>query len=440
MTSTFPLPSEPADLLPSSSGVSANPPSNTGLQLHTGQWDKDFLFSPACSEDTVFVDISSVLAVTSASEEIPDNISPTYQNTCTTSRFESRIDWLQGIFSSGLEEIVNEFSELFSTSFTLVDESFTSGQRYERYHVSTCGIKILHSDKARHLVIIPGKPLATLNFVSYCRLLFFLSYHDFQCTRIDCTVDDFLKLVRPRDIYERVAIPHNYKGLRSYDFRTHFTGKSGSEAGDTLYLGSSSGNKRMTIYDKFIESEGEINSVRYESRFRDEAGHIVFIEIINYLASDESDSQGFSQCLSSLCFGICDFIDRSANPCVSRCPRLRIYQILIDICGYCRLPYPKKVDDIKRKVNWMVATWKRSLAIIDTLSASFELTYFIDTLIEKGHDCLTRRDIDYCKKFSDFDVSGYLYSQFGYERKTIDSEGFFQRTSKRYYEGVHATA
>lgn len=436
MTTVFsPSPghSNSSSFAPLSSCVSSNPPSNTGLKCQLKHWSTDYLFSPASFEPTFFLDISNVLPDSSTVPEHSDDVSSTYSDFPTTSRFESRIDWLQGIVPCSPEEIVNEFSSLFDTSFTLIDEPFTSGQKYERYHVSVCGIKVLHSDKARHLVIIPGKPIGSLNYTNYCRLFFFLSFHDFQCTRIDCTVDDFMKLVRPRDIYERVAVPRNYKGLRSYDFRTRSNGKLGSEAGDTLYLGSPSGNKRMTIYDKFIESDGQINSVRYESRFKDEAGNIVFTELVNYLASSSCHSEGLAQCISSLCFGICDFIDRSASSNVSKCPRLLIYQILIDICGYCRLPYPKKIDDIKKKINWMVATWKRSLAIIDTLTASFELTYFIDTLIEKGHESLSHRDIAYSKKYSDFDVSSYLYSQFGYERKTIDAEGFFERTSKQYY-------
>ena len=81
-----------------------------------------------------------------------------------------------------------------------------------------------------------------------------------HCTlsRIDLCLDDFTKTFRPHDYLrwlEAGHISHNFKA------RAFFVAANG---GETLYFGKMRSDKFLRIYDKFIESDGAVDSVRYE--------------------------------------------------------------------------------------------------------------------------------------------------------------------------------
>lgn len=81
-----------------------------------------------------------------------------------------------------------------------------------------------------------------------------------HCTlsRIDLCFDDFTKTFRPHDYLkwlEAGNISHNFKA------RAFFVAASGAE---TLYFGKMRSDKFLRIYDKFLESDGAVDSVRYE--------------------------------------------------------------------------------------------------------------------------------------------------------------------------------
>lgn len=77
-------------------------------------------------------------------------------------------------------------------------------------------------------------------------------------SRIDLCFDDFDKTFRPHDYLHWLDaghVSHNFKA------RAFFVAASGAE---TLYFGKMRSDKFLRIYDKFLESDGAVDSVRYE--------------------------------------------------------------------------------------------------------------------------------------------------------------------------------
>lgn len=79
-----------------------------------------------------------------------------------------------------------------------------------------------------------------------------------QLSRIDLCLDDYTKMFRPHDYeawFTQGIISHNFSS------RAFFHSSNGAE---TLYFGKMRSDKFLRIYDKFLESNGKIDSVRYE--------------------------------------------------------------------------------------------------------------------------------------------------------------------------------
>lgn len=91
------------------------------------------------------------------------------------------------------------------------------------------------------------------------QLFSILKYRQCSCSRIDLCFDDYTKTFRPSNY-----IAWWFSGSIRSHFRKIQTASSGREVGNTFYLGSRSTGRYLRIYDKDVESNGEIDAVRYE--------------------------------------------------------------------------------------------------------------------------------------------------------------------------------
>lgn len=79
-----------------------------------------------------------------------------------------------------------------------------------------------------------------------------------HCSRIDLAFDDYSETFRPKNY-----ISWFYMGNLRTKFRKIQTAGSLHETGHTFYLGDRK-KKMLRVYDKDVESDGEIDAVRYE--------------------------------------------------------------------------------------------------------------------------------------------------------------------------------
>lgn len=95
-------------------------------------------------------------------------------------------------------------------------------------------------------------------------LFTFLRGRNCKFSRIDMAFDDFKKAFRP-SYYAKKWLEHLIQ-TPVHDNNVMFWGSD--ETGGTMYFGSlKKRNKLLRIYDKFIESDGEIDSIRYEFEY-----------------------------------------------------------------------------------------------------------------------------------------------------------------------------
>lgn len=89
-----------------------------------------------------------------------------------------------------------------------------------------------------------------------------------RLSRLDLAYDDFSKTFRPLDFNKWMCNRQIVSRSKKWGFISSAR-ENGTFYGDTFYLGSRSG-KYLRIYDKDIESGGEIDSIRYELELHSE--------------------------------------------------------------------------------------------------------------------------------------------------------------------------
>lgn len=91
--------------------------------------------------------------------------------------------------------------------------------------------------------------------------------HHCRLSRIDITFDDFSKKYRPKYYYDKLyehRLRTYFKTSRQADTVIPMEICGSDMSGMTFYLGSRKSDRFLRIYDKFLQSKGEIDAVRYE--------------------------------------------------------------------------------------------------------------------------------------------------------------------------------
>lgn len=107
-------------------------------------------------------------------------------------------------------------------------------------------------------------------------------------SRIDICFDDFTKSYKPSYYYKKFL-----NGCLVTKMRTVKMVHSGDGKGETFYLGDRR-KKMLRIYDKSVESGGEIDAIRYELELHANSAKAFFVHVID---SKESEISVFGDCL-----------------------------------------------------------------------------------------------------------------------------------------------
>jgi len=189
------------------------------------------------------------------------------------------IDWLGITFTpEGINDIhtprKNQFRDLvtFAASIALgcdprdwVDMDQTM-MGYRRVMQGPGGARILYDyPGADHFhVVFSGKSCALVSETRMRSWIKFAIGHHGKASRIDVKLDDYDYIVVPSDVLRAIQGPDVVTHARRY--MTQQGGNVGSDemTGHTVYLGQPSSRQRLRVYDKGLESGGQIMAIRWE--------------------------------------------------------------------------------------------------------------------------------------------------------------------------------
>jgi len=203
-------------------------------------------------------------------------------------------------------------------------------------------------------VSFPGK---ACQLAGQERLVSFLRYslgHGGKPTRCDTVMDDYQRVVSPAQVLE---------ALQGLDAVTHaqqvFTVQGttvGSKelTGATVYLGAPGSRQRLRVYDKGLESDGEIDAVRWELQSRKEAAETMAVALAY---------QDWGQVMASRLVGFVDFRDAGSYADVERRERLPWFQGLVGLIRKASAYLPKVPRTVEQVVEWIDRSIGPSLAV-----------------------------------------------------------------------------
>lgn len=169
---------------------------------------------------------------------------------------------------------------------------------------------------------LPGKACQIAGDRRLRHLLNFALAHGGKATRCDINIDDYDRRIIPGEVEVALQgadpVTHARKGLVQRGFDVG----SSDLTGQTVYLGQPSSRQRLRVYDKGLESRGEMDCVRWELQSRHEAAD----SLIRLLADPKKQ---WSPVVASRLVSFVDFRDASAHSEVEKRPRLAWYERLI---------------------------------------------------------------------------------------------------------------
>lgn len=388
-------------------------------------------------------------------------------------RFTSRCDWLQGTFKYDSLDALRMFqmrmAEIFQDDWGENLGSFTSGIKFDDSVRSKFKIIMaweLPDPENKWKVplgwlCIPGSAIGRLMTDKNLDNLLFLFdlldtgrilphseckvIREWKATRLDTTIDDFEKRVRPKDLLP-IAEKGNYSGFKCNGHLNKITQKWQSprlvyqqstkcdpnkdgevDWAATLHFGSPQSDKSLNIYDKYLESEGKIDSVRWEVRWKDEYAHVRFRRIVECLRNSPEELPFL---LASLTTGAIDFIDRHhstskrAATRVAECPRYAFWQEFLDCLGCTRIPISAPEITVEKVVNWINYQVATPLFSLSKICGMDELMEAIERIRDNAEPRVKRRHQNFIQQgiADKFDIHKHLDIQFAKYRKSTDSE------------------
>lgn len=193
---------------------------------------------------------------------------------------------------------------------------------------------------------IPGKPLNHVRAEELHKFIRYIRLHNYTPTRFDWAIDDYDRTLSLDDVSNSCQ-DDDYKGANCYsDWKTKRRGKIAK--GRTIYIGSFQSDKLVRIYDKNEESNGEINSIRYEVQWRGAYAAHAF-----NLFSATSDIEKATKAVSDVALGAVTFIHRTNNV-VSRCDMVQYWANFISRVGEsCKMSVRRLQPLISDKKRWI---------------------------------------------------------------------------------------
>lgn len=229
-------------------------------------------------------------------------------------------------------------------------------------------------------VSVSGQVFRSMTLDQQLCLLLYIKEFEGRLTRIDLRIDDYRRSLSLDTIESAVH------GCQYVGYHKHSSYKSHSRKGTlgrTYYLGSPNSDRKVRIYDKEVESGGQICSNRYEVQFRRSQAQQAYQRL-----TDVSDSESFASVIRSLVTGSIDFRDRDPDSSESHVERLPVSWFWAEFLDFLQA-VPLKIVSVPRQrslqksLDWLHRQVSTTLAVCQQVMGH-DYSDFIHKLTEEG--------------------------------------------------------
>lgn len=275
------------------------------------------------------------------------------------SRIAARIHWLQGTIRQcsqpDLERLRNYLAAIFRDEWTVnEDQGETHGIRYESSARSGAGMRMCwtmdpETGWCRAWWSLTGSvldrvPLEDVGRVARALLLEWGA----GITRYDAAIDDYARRCSPMDAIA-AAMRGDLHGAQKWELIA--SGVRGHYAA-TGYFGSRSSDKLVRCYDKWEESDGEIDAIRWEVQYKDELADAALRDVVSRHRDD--GGQFLAALIARQVAGAIDFRDAQSGRRADERTRLAWWQSIVDDCaGTIRITVSRITSALEEKLVWL---------------------------------------------------------------------------------------
>lgn len=243
-----------------------------------------------------------------------------------------KIDWLNFSGpSSHLEAIKVIISDHLAAEPLLVEKG---RHTYQRHYAWACGAILCFTDgRADCLLSMNGDAVDCIGDLNeQLRLLRQMHGNGFRTTRVDLAADDWDRAVTLDQVHQ-AAESCNFTGFRRTEARQPKRVNDGrlELAGDMRTFGlrgESGSGVYVRVYDKLLESGGEIDCIRWEVEHGQDKAHAV-----GRALADCEDVQQLARVIGAMITGAIDFRVRGTETHVDRRPRLSWWASMVERLG-----------------------------------------------------------------------------------------------------------
>jgi len=210
-----------------------------------------------------------------------------------------------------------------------------------------------------HLVM-PGQACGMVGEESMRSLLRYVMVHGGHASRIDVKADDYEKAITPAFVRDQLtsgdSVTHAKHGLELTEFEIK---RGGADTGSTVYLGSAKSRQRIRIYDKGLESGGEIDAIRWELQTRKAAAVSMLQQLVN---------SPWPSLIASRIVAFIDFRDSSKAVNTSDKtrdrPRSAWFEVLVGTVEKGLVYLPQLAKTVSDVIDWIDRQVGTSLAVV----------------------------------------------------------------------------
>ena len=300
-------------------------------------------------------------------------------------KFSTCIDWLQGVACTSRNEfdfVLGEIGNICQDVFDIVDQPLFSGRNFAHSRRSPKGGLVawnfLDDGRIDWWLCLPATMLRGCPVFLLRRLLKFLLEMDFKATRIDLAIDDYTKSLS-KDDFITACDNDLHHGFQSYGEQWQKTRKK--PKGWTFYMGSFGSDKLYRLYDKSVESDGVIDSIRLEAQLRD----TFCIWVMQYLLESKTDSQFLHRIASLTYNGIDFYAGKRDKKDYQVCQWWEDFKVLIDADDVQLLSGRTKTT-IEKSMEWVEKSVERTLATIQEFYSELHMDFseYLNARLESG--------------------------------------------------------
>ena len=277
----------------------------------------------------------------------------------------SHLDWFSGTFATNCHAALLAVLQKY---FPEPDRK-TDAKPTMSYHMAerwNYGVLIsTTADYARSHISLSGEALEWLSHEGFLSLIRELSELGIKPTRIDVALDDYDRELSLDWHREQISLSKTLCYFRKANCISDLI----NDRLETIYLGRRGGSGSgvfYRIYDKFIQSEGKINAIRYEAEFTGDKVKTVFGMLLECSVTDIGT---YEDTVAGLVLGCLDYRHKEGGKQLSRVPRVSEWESFLGSTITLRVSVPKAAPKGEFNTTHFVKQYARSLVVLELQQA-----------------------------------------------------------------------